>query len=109
VGRRINADGVQPCMPEFRRGEMNINVLREEYPVARKDHNCSACEWIREDMRDFTFAELREIVIAKRNGWKIKKGQKYIKQINICDGDFGVYKAIPEIHDICIEHDMFEN
>ena len=88
---------------------MNINVLREEYPVARKDHNCSACEWIREDMRDFTFAELREIVIAKRNGWKIKKGQKYIKQINICDGDFGVYKAIPEIHDICIEHDMFEN
>jgi len=88
---------------------MDINVLREEYPVARKDHNCSACEWIREDMRDFTFAELREIVIAKRNGWKIKKGQKYIKQINICDGDFGVYKAIPEIHDICIEHDMFEN
>jgi len=88
---------------------MSITVLREEYPIARKDYNCSACEWIREDLRDFTFAEFREIVRAKRNGWKIKKGQRYIKQINICDGDFCVYKAIPEIHDICIENDLFDD
>lgn len=88
---------------------MSITVLREEYPIARKDYNCSACEWIREDISGFEFAELRKIVMARKNGWKIKKGQRYIKQINICDGDFYVYKAIPDIHDICIEHDIFDS
>jgi len=89
---------------------MNITVLREEYPTARKDHNCSACEWIfNSDLRDydFTFSELREIVKARKNNCKIKAGERYIKQINICDGDFYVFKAIPAIHDICIKYDIY--
>lgn len=88
---------------------MSIIVLREALPIAKKDHRCSACVWIMELIceYDFTFAELREIVKARKNGWRINAGEEYIKQINICDGDFYVYKAIPAIHEICIKNDVF--
>ena len=86
-------------------------ILSEEYHIARKDHNCNACEYILNDdisrRGGYTIKEMREIIKAKRKGYKILKGEKYLKQVGIMDGDFYVYKAIPEIHDICIEHDLF--
>jgi len=87
-----------------------ITVLSESTHIAAKDHPCSACEWVSNLLYDyvFTFAELRAIVKARKNGWKIKKGEKYFRQSNVDNGTFYVYKAIPAIHKICIDHDIYE-
>lgn len=87
-----------------------IRVLSESTHTATKDHHCSACEWIRELLYDyeFTFAERRTIVKARKNGWIIKKGEEYLIQNSIQDGEFYVFKAIPAIHDICLEYDIYE-
>ncbi len=87
-----------------------ITVLSESSHIAAKDHHCSACEWIGEILHDipFTFAERRAIVKARKNGWIIKKGERYIVQNGVQDGEFYVFKAIPAIHEICIEYDIYE-
>ena len=85
-------------------------VVRKVEEIAKKQ-GMSRSEYIRELVYEytFTFTELRKIVKARRNGWKIKKGEKYIRQNNVDEtsGDFYTYKAIPAIHDICIKNDVY--
>ncbi len=91
--------------------ENMMTILSEDSHIAAKDHHCSACEWLSESLNDyaFTFSERRAIVKARKNRWMIKKGEKYIVQNNVQDGEFYVFKAIPAIHKICIEHDIYED
>jgi len=88
---------------------MSVQVLSESNPIARKDHVCNACEFINEHWgsHNFTIGELRVIVLARRNGYKIKIGDSYIKQNNICHGDIYTFKAIPEIHEICLKYNLY--
>jgi hypothetical protein len=88
----------------------DITVLSEGYRTARKDHVCNACEWLNadSDYSYMTFSEKREIVKARRNKWQIKKGQRYFYQSNKQDGELGTFRAIPEINDICREHDLYQ-
>lgn len=90
---------------------MSITVLRQSFPVARKEHECSACAWLLNEgfPERIPISEYRHIVRAKRNGYKIIKGQKYIQQINIQDGEFYIYKAIPEIHEICLKYGYYDD
>ena len=90
---------------------MSVTILSESEPVARKDHNCMASDFIlNQGVSGFgySFSELRIIAKAKKNGYKIIKGQKYIKQNNIQCGDIYTFKAIPEMHEICLNHDHYE-
>ncbi len=89
--------------------------LRATNHIARKKYTCNACEWISEWIGhagcydyEFTYAELREIVKARRNAWSIVPGQEYIKQPQIYDGHFFVWRAIPAIHRICLKYDLYE-
>jgi hypothetical protein len=86
-----------------------IRVISESEPTARKDHDCDSCDWLCNGFGyvDFSFSDLRNIAKAKKQHWKIKKGQKYQKQINVCDGEIYTFKSIPEIHEICIKHDLY--
>lgn len=89
-------------------------LLSESKPRARKDHDCSACEFLTVDDwwrsgKEFSFSELRSIVKAKENNWKIKKGEKYIRQALVQDGDFFQFKAIPEIDNICHKYNLYED
>jgi len=70
-----------------------------------------ASEWLTEcdDAMLFTFAERRQIVIARRNGWRIKKGEKYVKQFTKCCGDIGTFRAIPAIHAICVKYKIYQD
>jgi len=89
-----------------------IVILSESKPLARKAHNCMACDFILScgvNGFGYTFAELRLIVKARRNNYKIVKGQKYIRQNNICDGDIYTFKAIPEMHELCLKYDHYEH
>lgn len=88
-----------------------VKTLSESRLVARKDHNCDASDWICQQGLgnvDFSFSEYRAITKAKKQGWKIKKGQEYIRQNNVQDGEPYTFKAIPELHQICLDHDLYD-
>ena len=86
-------------------------LLRVTNPVARKDYPCMASEWIcnGSELLDFTFSERKLIVKAYRNNWKIKKGERYTYQSMVCCGEFYVFKAITDLHFICIKYDIYED
>lgn len=89
-----------------------IELIRQTEPTARKEHRCDACEFLLQDLcstvGELTFSEKRDVVKARRNSWKIKKGQKYINQVCKYD-DIYTVKAIPEIHAICLKYGLYEH
>lgn len=91
-----------------------MRVIAGSRHVARKAHTCNACEWIENVVVDdlyyykFTYAELREIVKARRNRWRIMPGQEYVRQVQIYDNGIYTWRAIPAIHAICLKHDIYE-
>jgi len=85
-----------------------MTVIETRYQKAKKDHVCDACDWLFEtELIGFTIAEYRAIVRAKRSRYMIKKGERYLRQVSVCGGDFMVSKAIPEIHEICLRYDLY--
>ncbi len=84
-------------------------ILSKSTPVARKAHHCDALQYVLADYEDgmYTYAELRQIVKAKRQRGMILPGQRYLRIVQIYDGDFGVFRAIPEIDDICCKYDLY--
>ena len=89
---------------------MNV-TLSESTPKARKDYDCDACTWLINsdiDGQGFTRPELRSISAARKNKWRIAKGQKYLRQNNVFDGAIRTFKAIPEIDAICHKYDLYD-
>ena len=83
-----------------------------QHPIARKDYDCDASIWIYSgDITGeyYTFSELRQIVKAKRDGWKIKKGQKYIKQTLKDGGELFTFRAREDMHKICVDNDIYRD
>jgi hypothetical protein len=90
---------------------MSFRNLKSEIHTARKNYRCDACNWleIEELRRNFhlTISEWRSIIKARNNGYKILKGEKYEYNVNIQDGDFQVFRCIPEINDICLKYELY--
>jgi len=87
-----------------------MEIISSRKPIAKRDCYCMACEWItNEDITEIklTFSEYRDIIKAKNNGYKIKQGQRYIYQLNAKDGEIWTFRAIPEIHEICIKYEIY--
>ena len=87
-----------------------ITVLKETNPVARNDYYCMASLFIRDCGRPDYFdciKDYRDYIKAKENGFKIKKGDKYLYQANVAYGDFYTFKAIPDMHRICLKYDLY--
>lgn len=84
-------------------------LISESRPIARKPHRCGAYEWIMETYEDgsFTYQELRQIAKVRRNKGMIMPGQKYIRQAQIYEGDFCVFKALPDMDEICRKYDIY--
>jgi len=62
------------------------------------------------DVREFkmTFSEWRSVIKAKQNGFKILKGQTYLRQFNRDSGNNAwTFRAIPEINKICLKFDLY--
>lgn len=90
-------------------------ILSTHKHIARKQYTCNACEWISEWIEgpglwdyEFTCAELREIVKARRNAWCIMPGQEYIREVGIHDGELIVWRGLPAINAICRKYDIYE-
>ena len=87
-----------------------VENIAETTQVARKDYDCMACDWINNSWGNFDFSvsELKSIARARKAGYKIKKGQKYIRQTNKFEGRIYTFVAIPEMDEICLKHDIYE-
>lgn len=89
-----------------------VEVLSQQTPVARKDYSCMACEWLNNsgyaNVDDLTPQEWIAYQKAENNGFKVKKGERYIRQNNKFDGKVYTFIAIPEIDDICHKYDLYE-
>ncbi len=88
--------------------------ISNSIPVARKNYGCAACVWITEGLPDvldgFTFSELRSIVKARNNGWRVLKGEKHLQATVIgCNEEIFSWRAIPEIHNICLKYDIYQD
>lgn len=87
-------------------------LIAQTEHVARKEHYCMASDFINEggNLRGytFTFSEWRAIIKARDNNWKIIPGQKYLKQFVSYEGSAYTFKAIPEIHAICLKYDYYQ-
>lgn len=86
-----------------------ITIIRESTPVARKPYHCDACDFINEALGAVTFeiSDLRKIVKARRSDWQIQPGQQYIRQFNTDGGITWTFRAIPEMHEICLKYNLY--
>lgn len=86
-------------------------VIRQSYPVARKPHECNACLYIRDALDDrsmkFEISDLRKIVLARRSGWYIQPGERYLLQVQADDGNVFNVCCKPEMDDICRRYNLY--
>ena len=91
---------------------MGQQIGATTYPKARKNYECMASDWIQnclsEVIEDCDFSEKRELVKARRNKWKIVKGERYLRQTMIFEGEMTTFRAIPAMHDICVKCDIYQ-
>jgi len=87
-----------------------MHLLKNKIQEAKKDYYCDACEFIKnccEDYSCMTFTEIRAIVTYRSKDFKILKGEKYLYQF-IVDVDYRCsFRAIPEIHEICLKYKIY--
>ena len=91
-----------------------MRTISSSKPIARKNYGCDACVWLVEgvigygevDSYDLTFSERRSIVTARKNGWRIMKGEKHSQAtIESCENELFSWRAITIIHEICKKYD----
>lgn len=93
---------------------MSVEVISEQrVKKARKAHQCMAWPIVKEclgdGLDDLTFAEKRVIVKARQNNGLINVGEPYVRQFNKMDGETYTWIAIPELHSICSNHDLYQS
>ena len=90
-------------------------ILKETFHKAKKDYVCTACYIMLQvdsfenlcTQYDLTPEEVEAFTKAKENGFKILKGETFLYQTGVYDGDFYSHKAIPAIHDICLKRGFY--
>lgn len=90
-------------------------ILREQIVKrAKQRHECNATLFLFAGMnlRELigtikpTFSEAKIIIKAHESPY-IEKGESYLKQIGIYDGEFHVTKSRKAIHDICVKYALY--
>jgi len=100
---------------------MSTRILSERnVKHARKDYPCDACYillqeygklqlFINENSWRLSTQELQILRDIERNGFKIKKGEPYLRIAGVFDGEFNEFKANKQIHDICLKYNVYED
>ncbi len=87
---------------------MSWDFCNTSTPKAKKDYRCDACEWLINVGTDFLSDEECAIYeSAKAEGFKIRTGSQYIKCEGMWDGEFSVFRARPDINEICVRHQVY--
>lgn len=87
------------------------SLCNERTHKARKDYQCDAMHWIIElDIEEIGIEpeELAAIQKAKDEKCRILRGQTYVKVTGIFDGEWSVFRARPEIDDICKKYKVYD-
>ncbi len=88
---------------------MSWSLRTESKPRARKAYECDACEWlVNVGTDDLSDDELTLYEQAKNESFSIQPGQTYVKVEGIWDGEFTVFRARPEVHALCIKHNIYD-
>jgi hypothetical protein len=86
-------------------------IAEQMVKSSRKDYQCQAAYWLHEcglnNLPKMNFSEYREIIKAKRQSWKVLKGQSYTKQFIVDGGQSWTFRAIPELHKICLKYEIY--
>ena len=81
-------------------------------PVARKEYNCEASDWIDNtigwDESEFEPQDVETIRKARAERFKILPGTKYVKVSGFWDGDTSVFRARIDLDDICKRYDLYQ-
>lgn len=80
-------------------------------PIARKSYHCDAMVWINEMNiceSDVEPGDWELIQKAYNEDCKIIIGRQYIKVEGKWDGDFCVFRARPEIDEICRKYGIYD-
>jgi len=91
-----------------------MEIINEKIRTARKEYECNACIWLNEHLdgngrtgTGFLFSELRQIIQAKRDGWKILKGQSYRHYTCKYEGELYPTRERPEITAILTKYQLW--
>lgn len=94
-----------------------VEIVKHTTPVARKEYRCEAAPnvrewvqggmWVEDKHKKVTFADLRKIVVARQENFRILKGAKYVRQVNKMDGTIYTFKCRQDMMDICSKFDLW--
>lgn len=91
---------------------MDWDFCTESKQVARKDYQCDAMDWICNigyGENEYDPEDWAAIEKARSEGCKILKGQIYVKVSGKWDGEMSVFRARPEINDICRKYEIYSD
>ena len=100
-----------------------VELIASKAQKARKDRPDDSAEFIIEALEcirtgymnsgwrggriKIKFSELRSIAELKANGWRIKKGQYYVKQYCKQEGQLYSFHTLPHILRICVKYKLY--
>jgi len=86
------------------------DLAKDSKPVARKEYKCQAWPWIDNGISfdDLDATEKEVIEKARKEGFKILKGTRYLRVDGKWDGEFTTYRARLDLQKICDDHEIQE-
>lgn len=95
---------------------MSWTHLRTEHvKKAQKDYSCDACYLMFNDFsveqlkEELTQEELIQFEKMESNGFKILKGEPYMKVVGVFDGDMSVCHYNPEMYKLADKFNLFDD
>jgi len=90
---------------------MSWNPCTNSEPIARKQYNCQASDWVNNTLclDDLTEDERKAYKTAEAEGWKILKGTRYLKASGFYDGEPSVFRARPDMDAICQKYQLYSD
>lgn len=89
---------------------MSWDFVTTTQPVATKSYHCEASDWITNaslNDLDLSAEHRATIAQAKQEGWKILRGTRYLRMVGKFDGGWRVYRARLDLHQICLQYDLY--
>lgn len=90
-----------------------MQILSDSLHRSKKDRDCNASHFVRQYLDDcptytgISFSDLRHIVLARQNNWKIKAVDIYRSYVIKQDGEIYRLGEIPEMARICTKYELW--
>ena len=87
-----------------------MECIYQNKVTARKDHVCNGCQvYLSEySAQDFPFSQKKELIQAAKDGFKIKKGQKYLRCTVVHSGNIWTFKVRIDIDVFLTKHGIYQ-